>query len=119
MSCPVVHFEIGSADAATLAPFYEAVFGWSFAPLGAARSLTGGHEGGPSGMLNALGHPPETYVMVYVEVPDMAAALARVESAGGTRMVGPIPLPNGRHFAWIHDTAGNLVGLLTPAPAVG
>ncbi len=44
MSCPVVHFEIGSKDAAANAAFYRAVFGWEFAPLGAAQSIVGGHE---------------------------------------------------------------------------
>ena len=116
MSCPIVHFEIGSKDAAANAAFYRAVFGWEFAPLGAAQSIVGGNEGGPSGMLNALGHPPETYVMVYVEVQDLEASLALVGPAGGSTMVGPVPLPNGRRFAWIGDNAGNVIGLITPAP---
>jgi predicted enzyme related to lactoylglutathione lyase len=68
-------------------------------------------------MLNALGHPPENYVMVYIEVPDLAVALQRVAACGGTKLVGPVPLPNGRRFAWVMDTAGNTIGLLTPAPA--
>jgi uncharacterized protein len=117
MPSPVVHFEIGSNDSAGLSEFYKTVFGWQFAPTGPAQSIIAGNEGGPSGMLNALGHPPETYVMVYIEVPDIAASLVTTVEAGGTKLIGPIPLPNGRHFAWIRDTAGNLIGLLTPAPS--
>jgi predicted enzyme related to lactoylglutathione lyase len=64
-------------------------------------------------MLNSLGHPPENYVMVYIQVDDLEAALVRVDAAGGKKLVGPIPLPDGRRFAWISDTAGNVIGLLT------
>jgi predicted enzyme related to lactoylglutathione lyase len=114
MPAPVVHFEIGSKDTAATAAFYGAVFDWRFGGDGPARFVTGGHEGGPTGMLNALGHPPDNYVMVYVQVDDIAATLERVAAAGGVKLVGPIPLPDGRRFAWIQDPAGNAIGLLTP-----
>jgi predicted enzyme related to lactoylglutathione lyase len=104
MPAPVVHFEIGSKDTAATAAFYGAVFDWRFGGDGPARFVTGGHEGGPTGMLNALGHPPD----------DIAATLERVAAAGGVKLVGPIPLPDGRRFAWIQDPAGNAIGLLTP-----
>jgi predicted enzyme related to lactoylglutathione lyase len=116
MASPVVHFEIGSKDSAALAEFYSSVFGWSFAPLGVAQALVGGAEGGPTGMLNALGHPPETYVMVYIQTDDLGAAITRVTEAGGSKVVGPVPLPDGRRFAWVRDTAGNVIGLLSPKP---
>ena len=60
MASPVVHFEIGSPDAGQNAEFYKAVFDWSFAEQGPAHIITGGAEGGPTGILNALGHPPHT-----------------------------------------------------------
>lgn len=109
---PIVHFEIGSTDSAKLAEFYAAVLGWTFLPAGPAQVLTSAV--GPTGMLNSLGHPPETYVMVYAQVDDIDAALARVAEAGGSKLVGPAPLPDGRKFAWVKDTAGNVLGLLTP-----
>ena len=114
MPSPVVHFEIGSRDAGQAAEFYANVFGWDFAEFGPARLITSGAEGGPSGMLNALGHPPETYVMVYIQVDDIDVALESVVAHGGTCQVPPQPLPDGRRFAWVHDPAGNLIGLLTP-----
>lgn len=109
---PIVHFEIGSTDSAQLAAFYGAVLGWTFLPAGAAQVITSAT--GPTGMLNSLGHPPDTYVMLYAQVDDIDAALARVVSAGGSKLVGPAPLPDGRKFAWVRDTAGNVLGLLTP-----
>ena len=114
MSSPVVHFEIGSTDSARTADFYRAAFGWEFLPAGSAQILSSGAAGGPTGMLNTLGHPPDTYVMIYVQVDDIDAALVRVVATGGERLVGPAPLPDGRRFAWIKDSAGNTIGLLTP-----
>jgi len=114
MSAPVVHFEIGSTDTPAQARFYNAAFGWTFPGEGSAQNVLGGHEGGATGMLNALGHPPDNYVMVYVQVDDIDAALARIAEAGGAKIVGPIPLPDGRRFAWFKDPAGNVLGLLTP-----
>ena len=116
MSAPIVHFEIGSKDAAALAKFYGEVLGWTFQPAGAAQMVET-NSNGPSGMLNALGHPPDNYVMIYAEVADIEAAIARAVAAGGAKIVGPAPLPDGRRFAWIRDTAGNVVGLLTPRGA--
>jgi hypothetical protein len=114
MTTRAVHFEIGNPDPARAASFYGAVFGWTFQSMGDAALISPGAEGGPSGMLNHLGHPPETYVMVYFEVPDIDATLATIEASGGSRMVGPLKLPDGRLFAWFKDPFGNMLGLLTP-----
>ena len=114
MPAPVVHFEIGSKDSAATAEFYRTVFDWQFLDAGAARVISGGNEGGATGMLNSLGHPPENYVMIYIQVGDLEATLLQVAAAGGKKLVGPVPLPDGRRFAWLQDTAGNVIGLLTP-----
>jgi len=69
-------------------------------------------------MLNALGHPPDNYVLIYIEVDDIdAAAPQSVAGSGGGKFVGPIPLPDGRRFAWVTDTASNMMGLVTPSPS--
>jgi len=117
MPSPVVHVEIGSKDSAATAAFYAAVFGWKTAAAGPVHQVIAGHEGGPTAMLNALGHPPDTYVLIYIEVDDIDAALERVATAGGSRFVGPVPLPDGRRFAWVTDTASNMIGVVTPAPS--
>jgi hypothetical protein len=117
MASPVVHFEIGSTDTPAQAAFYSEVFGWSFPGQGPAQLITGGNEGGPSGMLNALGHPPDNYVMVYVQVDDLEAAVERIATAGGAKIVGPVPLPDGRRFVWFKDPAGNVLGMLSPPVA--
>jgi uncharacterized protein len=112
----IVHVEIGSKNSADLAKFYNRAFGWTFDPAGPAQLVTGGAEGGPTIMLNALGHPPETYVLIYIEVADIEAALRTIAETGGSKLVGPGPLPDGRRFAWVRDPAGNMIALLTPKP---
>ena len=114
MSAPIVHFEIGSTNSAELAKFYERTLGWKFMQAGATAVIDNGGAGGPTGMLNALGHPPDNYILIYAEVADIEAAIAKAIEAGGSKIVGPAPLPDGRRFAWIKDTAGNVFGLLTP-----
>jgi len=67
-------------------------------------------------MLNTLGHPPDNYVLIYIQVDDVSAALDTVIAQRGKVLVGPAALPDGRTFAWIRDPAGNMIGLLSPAP---
>jgi hypothetical protein len=60
------------------------------------------------------GHQPGTSgTVVYLNAdPDLDAALARVEPAGGKVVVPKTALPPGMgHYARIQDTEGNLVGL--------
>ncbi len=114
MAARIVHVEIGSKNSADLAKFYERSFGWKFNAAGPVEVVSGGAEGGPTIMLNALGHEPENYVLVYIEVVDIEGALRTITEAGGSKIVGPGPLPDGRRFAWVRDPAGNAIGLLTP-----
>lgn len=108
---PVVFFEIGCKDAATTKQFYKNVFGWEPNQFGLINAEM---QKGISGHINSLGHEPHNYVMIYIEVDDINAYIAKVQNAGGKRIVDPIPLPNGKQFAWVNDAEGNLIGLLTP-----
>lgn len=105
--CPVVFFEIGCKSSEKTKAFYNEVFGWNAAP-----GIINDGLPGISGHINSLGHEPHNYVMVYIEVEDVAAYIEKAEAAGGKKIVGPIPLPNGKTFAWINDVEGNLIGLL-------
>jgi predicted enzyme related to lactoylglutathione lyase len=108
----VVHFEIGGTDTDKAAEFYEALFGWNIA-AGPVRSISGA---GMTGHLNALGHEPHNYCLVYVGVDDVDASLAKAEGLGARKLVGPIPIPTGR-FAWILDPTGTTIGLFEAAAA--
>lgn len=113
MGNPVVHFEIGCRDRATTTEFYSQLFGWSIAERGPASVITTGADQGINGHITSLGHEPYHYTTFYVEVADIPAALAKAESLGGKKILGPIPIPSGT-FAWFSDPDGNTVGLVQP-----
>ena len=102
----VVHFEIGGTDVDRSAHFYRALFRWQVA-RGPVRSIEGA---GLSGHLNALGHEPLNYTVVYVGVDDIRGYLAKAEALGARTLVGPIALPAGQ-FAWLSDPTGTTIGL--------
>jgi predicted enzyme related to lactoylglutathione lyase len=59
-------------------------------------------------------HEPgsEGGVRLYLDVPDgLTEALSRVESAGGTVLVGKQRVSTGAHFAFVEDSEGNEIGL--------
>ena len=62
---------------------------------------TGSVEG-IQGHIAALGHEPHQFTHIYVQVEDVPAALAKVESLGGKTVVPPVPIPLGT-FAWFSD----------------
>ncbi len=103
---PVVHFEIGGTDVAKASTFYSALFGWKILD-GPAKMIEGA---GLTGHLNALGHEPLNYTVVYVGVDDIRACIDKAASLGARILVGPVAIPTGQ-FAWISDPTGTTVGL--------
>ncbi|HKE56352.1 MAG TPA: VOC family protein [Pyrinomonadaceae bacterium] len=106
---PVVHFEIGCRDLAKTKAFYGKLFEWDIAQTGVIN--TGGE--GIGGHITSLGHEPNNYVTVYVQVEDIQASLQKAVDLGGKVLVPAIPIPTGK-FAWIADPEGNMVALLQP-----
>ena len=123
MGQPVVHFEIIGKDPAKLRDYFGELFGWEFdlpSPVSAAvsdpasygfvnRMTTGDGTGIPGGVGGGAGY--ETHVVFYVAVPDVEAALARAESLGGKRLMGPERAPSGLVVGHFTDPEGNLVGV--------
>jgi predicted enzyme related to lactoylglutathione lyase len=67
------------------------------------------------GIGGGVGVGPDGYgghVTFYVEVPDVEAALAKAESLGGTRMMGPETIMEGVELGQFADPEGHLVGLV-------
>ena len=52
----------------------------------------------------------------YIQVSDVAAAVAAARSAGGTIVREPIETPEGARMAVVRDPIGNVFGLVTPNP---
>ena len=69
--------------------------------------IGGGVAAGPEGY---YGH-----VTFYVEVPDVEAALAKAESLGGTRVMGPDTVMESIELGQFTDPEGHLVGVVKSA----
>ena len=122
MGQPVVHFEVVGKDGAALQSFYSDLFGWKFDtdnPMGygvVAREDNVNADG--VGIGGGVGPGPEGYpghVTFYVEVPDVEAALAKAESMGATRMMGPDEVMEGLVIGLFSDPEGHTIGLVKSA----
>ena len=104
MSAPIVYLEIAGPDGARLREFYSAVFGWTI-DTGSTISAdsTGGLRGG-------IREDPAGKVL-YMGVPEIVEALARIEAASGKTVVPRTVVPGVVTFALFTDPAGNLLGL--------
>ena len=107
MAHKVTHFEIGCRDCPGAADFYSKMFDWRSDAAGQFDKT----DTGLPGHLVSLGHEPHNYTIVYVEVGDVAQAIANAEQLGGKRLLGPVNIP-GSTFARIQDSQVNTVGLL-------
>ncbi len=111
MPAPIVYFEIGCKDTPKTSAFYSALLGWTMRPSGPVSYVDTGSKEGIQGHIASLGHPPHNYVVVYAQVDDIAASIAKAESLGGKKIVGPIEVPGQGTFAWISDPEGTTFGL--------
>jgi uncharacterized protein len=118
MGQPVVHFEVIGKDGTQLQSYYSDLFGWKVDasnPMGyglvqgadnpsTIGSIGGGIGSGPDGY--------EGHVTFYVAVPDVEEALAKAESLGGTRVMGPEKVMDQVELGQFNDPEGHLIGLV-------
>ena len=122
MGQPVVHFEVLGKDAEKTQSYYSELFGWDIQALPFENPTQYGlvnRDGNTNadgiGIGGGVGGAPEGYgghVTFYVEVPDVEAALAKAESLGGKRMMGPDQVPEGPVIGQFQDPDGNTVGVV-------
>jgi predicted enzyme related to lactoylglutathione lyase len=121
MGQPVVHFEIIGKDGEKLQSYYSGLFGWeidSGNPMnygivqreGNTNADGVGIGGGVAGYDGVEGG-----VTVYVEVPDVDAALAKAEELGGSRVMGPDTVTEGVEIGQFSDPEGHKVGVIKAA----
>ncbi len=115
MGQPVVHFEIGSRNAAAAKTFYASLFGWGIESHGPANMINTGSTEGIQGNIAVPDQEPKSYVTVYVQVEDIAKSLDDVRALGGTVLVPATEVSGMGQFAWFADLDGNAVGLWTNA----
>lgn len=124
MAQPIVHFEIIGKDPDALRRYYGNLFGWEFDTSGSVadavsepgnygfvdRATTPDGTGIPAGVGGGAAY--QAHVITYVGVEGVEATLARAESLGGKRLLGPVAAPDRDlvigHFA---DPEGNVIGV--------
>lgn len=114
MGYPVVHFEVVGRDAQALQSFYKDAFDWQMEeaiPDYYAMAHPGA-EGGINGGVGAAINGGAGHVTFYVAVPDLEAALSKIEGLGGSTVMEPSEVPEGPTIAMFADPEGHLVGLL-------
>lgn len=103
-------FDISTPDAPRAHSFYREMFGWPVNVLDDTYALVGDGSRPTGGIGQAGPDSPYTGIVVYFPVDDIASALTRAESLGGTRVMEPTETPTGM-IAAITDPDGNTVGL--------
>ena len=127
---PVIHFEMPYDNPDRLAKFYEAVFGWKMANMGAqmgnyvlATTVASDSNGRPTkpgaingGFFEKKPDWPAQVPSVVIGVDDIRKAMAKVSEAGGTVLGEPMEIPGVGSYVSFTDTEGNRVSLLQPSP---
>ena len=121
MSGRVVHFEIPADDVTRAQDFYRDAFGWQIQPmpdLSYTIVSTGptddqGRPTEPGGINGGMmkREAPVSAPVITLDVEDMDAALAKIESLGGSTVVGKQPVGDMGFSAYFTDSEGNLMGL--------
>lgn len=115
MSSPLIHFEVAGKDPAKLQSFYGDQFGWQ---IDANNPMNYGIVNLSDDVGGGIGPAPEGqpgHAMFYVAVDDVEAALQKAESLGGSRVFGPMDVPEGPTIGHFADPEGNVVGLFEPS----
>src|SRR4051812_45483467 len=120
MGQAVVHFEIAGKDPDKLQSYFSELFGWEIDADNEFKygnvqregntnsdgiGIGGGISGGPEGY--------DGHVTFYVQVPDVEAALAKAESLGGTRVMGPEEVMEDLTIGLFTDPEGHVIGVMT------
>lgn len=124
----VVHFEIPADDQGRANSFYEGAFGWTLNTMPemdytiAITTPSDENTGMPSapGAINGALFPREGDLktpIITVDVEDIDAALAQIESLGGAVVKPKDSVPGMGFYAYFKDTEGNILGLWENLPA--
>ena len=116
----VVHFEIPADDPQRVIEFFEKAFGWTFqkweGPFDYWLVMTGkeGEPGIDGGItLRDSGNPS---VINTIDVADLDASIAQVETHGGSIAVPKMPVPGVGYMAYFKNPEGNLHGMMQSDP---
>jgi len=112
--------ELGTTDADAAQRFYEVVFGWTTADMGAEY---GGYrifnvgETGVAGLMALQDSTAPPQWQPYVAVDDPDATVAKAAELGGSTLLEPMDVPNVGRIAVLRDPQGATFGIIKPQPA--
>ncbi len=122
MGRAVTHFEIIGKDGKKLQQYYSELFDWDIDANNPMQygiiSREGNTNADGAGIGGGVGAGPEGYaghVTVYVEVPDVEAALAKAERLGGSRLMGPDKVMENLEIGQFADPEGHVIGVMKNA----
>jgi predicted enzyme related to lactoylglutathione lyase len=122
MGQPIVHFEVVGKDGGKLRSYYSDLFGWEIDadnPMDYGMVQREGNTNSDGvGIGGGVGTGPDGYdghVTFYVEVPDVEEALAKAESLGGQRIMGPETIMDQVVLGQFTDPEGHLIGVVKSA----
>ena len=122
----VTHFELGVDDLDRAKNFYSTVFGWKLdtmdMPGGGQytgiittdvdpQTMTPTQPGAINGGMVLRSETVTPAPVVTIEVSGIDAALAQVETAGGTTVAPRTEIPGMGAYAYFTDLEGNVMGL--------
>lgn len=112
MNGKITWFEILGSDAAALRDFYSRLFGWQLSLLPEGPPHYHASDCDQTGVPGGVGQAPAGpgWTTFYVEVPDVAAAVAQAVEMGGAVRLPPTELPDAV-IAVVSDPEGHPVGL--------
>ncbi len=112
MGNPVVHFELHSQQSPVLREFYSELFGWKLGLVPDGSYALVDTDAGGAGIRGGIAQAGEARngVMVYIQVPNIDAHLARIRAAGGSVLMERTESPQVT-TAIFTDPDGNMVGL--------
>ncbi|KUM36256.1 VOC family protein [Arthrobacter sp. EpRS71] len=118
----IVHFEIPTDNKDRANTFYQSAFGWTLIPMegmeytAAITAPSNEETGAPNepGAINGALFPRTNELktpILTIDVEDLDAALAQIESAGGSVVQAKDAVPAMGWFAYFKDTEGNILGV--------
>ncbi|MEO8098055.1 MAG: VOC family protein [Acidobacteriota bacterium] len=115
MPAKLTHFAINCDDVARAKRFYEGVFGWNFAPWGPPnffRSTDSGATAALQGRREIVPGKRMTGFECSIEVSDLDATIAAVESGGGKIVMPKVAIPTVGQLIFFEDPEGNIAGAI-------
>jgi hypothetical protein len=111
MPAPIVFFDIAAPELAKQAAFYKAVFDWE-ADAGGGITVPVASPLPGNLRVEPATEGPTAERVLYVGVPDIDAALAKITANGGAVVFGRMSVPGVVILALFTDPAGNRMGLV-------